>query len=75
MKDIEIKTIVATEIAAKSKRTLYLVCYWNNGQLITSSTSESKHSVESYALSVSQHSKFVSIYKFEVDIPNFNETL
>ena len=70
MKEIEIISTEAKEIAIRTKITLYCCVFWNtSGVLQTSAPCEDKSQVEKYAYQMSMYSEQTSIYKFEVDVP------
>lgn len=71
MKDIEIKSVEAKEIAIPTKMTLYCCVYFNaQGIMFANSPTEDKQYQENYAFGMSKHSDNVAIYKFEIDTPN-----
>jgi len=70
--DIEIKNLKLNEVAISSKRTLYMCVYWNeHGIMFTNTPTIEKKYQEDYALSMSKYAAHTSIYKFEIDVPNF----
>jgi len=69
MKDIEIKSVEATEVAIPSKVTLYLCFYWHHGMVFSNGPSRDKQSIENYAFGMRSHGHDCQIYKFEVDTP------
>ena len=72
LKEIEIINLVLTNIVIPTKKTLYLcVCWHSNGTIFTNSPSEEKKYQEEYALSMSKYAEHTFIYKFDIDIPNF----
>ena len=71
--DIEIKTTKAQEIATPKTKTMYWVSSWYNGVLMASAPWESKDAAEKCAYQIALSNKHVCIYKFEIDIPNFND--
>lgn len=77
MKDIEIHSVKATEVTIPRTKTLYYVANWYNGMLMSSAPWENKADAEKAAHQKSQYSTNVAIYKFEIDVPNFenNETV
>jgi hypothetical protein len=74
MTEIEIIPVEAKEIAISSKITLYCCIWWNNsGVLETSHPYKEKHLAEQLAYQMSKHSNHISIYKFEVDVPQLKQ--
>ena len=70
MKEIEIKSVEAKEIALPSKITLYCCVYFNeHGIMFANSPTQDKQYQENYAYSMCKHSDNVVIYKFEIDSP------
>lgn len=70
MKDIEIKSVEAKEIALPSKITLYCCVYFNDhGIMFANSPTQDKQYQENYAYSMGKHAGTISIYKFEIDAP------
>ena len=70
MKDIEIKSVEAKEIALSSKITLYCCVYFNNhGIIFANSPTQDKQYQENYAYRMSEYNDTVAIYKFEIDSP------
>lgn len=70
--DIEIKNVKLNEVAIPTKRTLYMCVYWNEHGVMASNTpTEEKRWQEQYALKMSPYAAHTSIYKFEIDVPNF----
>ena len=70
--EIEIKKVNATEVAIPTKKTLYVCVYWSRDGFMQANTpSEEKRWQEEYALSMSKYAEFTSIYKFDIDVPNF----
>jgi len=70
MKDIEIKSVEAKQIALPSKITLYCcVCFNEHGIMFANSPTQDKQYQESYAFSMGKHSDNVAIYKFAIDSP------
>ena len=69
MKDIEIKSVEAIEVAIPSKVTLYLCIYWQHGMVFSNGPSRDKQSIENYAFGMRSHGHDCQIYKFEIDTP------
>ena len=69
MKDIEIKSVQAVEVAIPSKVTLYLCIYWNHGMVFSNGPSRDKQYIENYAFGMRSHGHDCQIYKFDVDTP------
>lgn len=70
--DIEIKNVVANEVAISNKKTLYVCVYWNsNGTMFANTPTYEKEYQEQYAFSMSKYAEHTCIYKFEIDVPNF----
>ena len=73
MKDIEIKSVEATEVAIPSKVTLYLCIYWQHGMVFSNGPSRDKQSIENYAFGMRSHGHDCQIYKFEIDTPKIGD--
>ena len=69
MKDINIQTTKATEIAIPNKITLYCCIYWVNGLMWSNTPTANKREQEQYAFGLGKHSDYCTIYKFEIDTP------
>ena len=70
--DIEIKNVDAQEVAISTKRTLYCCISWgSNGVMFGNTPTADKRYQEDYALSQSKYMEHTSIYKFDIDVPNF----
>jgi hypothetical protein len=69
MKDIEIKSTNAVEVALPGRITLYCCIYWQHGMMFSNGPSINKQSIESYAYGMRIHGHECQIYKFDIDAP------